>query len=251
MTFPRSRTALVAGSLLVLLGVSVANAQAPPSSPLGGGPPGGGRPGGLGFIIADSPEGCAQTWISIDRDGDGSVSRRDALLTVQSEFEGIGKNENGALTEETFAACEGNPVFAGALPPPGPGEVASPIEPWADEGAFAAADTSGDGAVTEEEAITAERARFVAAETELPEGDFARGSGRRFLLYDSDGDRVLTAAEWAARAEADIGHRFGRFDFDHSGEVDLDEWVLEARKVLVSSTLPDGSIDMWRFYYGF
>lgn len=249
MALPRARLVIVAG-LLALMG-GAASAQAPISRPFGDGGPPGGRPGGLGFIVADSPEGCAQAWISIDRDGDGSISRRDALLTIQSEFANLPKNANNNLTEESWAGCEGNAVFSGELPPTRTPQAGPGLEPWADDAAFAAADANGDGSLTVEEAVAGERARFAAAETSLPEDDFARASGRRFLLYDADGDRVLTAAEWADRANADIAHRFARFDFDRSGEVDLDEWVLEARKVLVSAANEDGSIDMWRFYYGF
>ena len=250
MALPRSGSLVIAALFFVLGGVS-AIAQLPGAGLPGAGPPGAGRPGGLGFIIADGPEGCAHAWISIDRDGDGAISRRDALLTIQSEFANLQKNESDRLTEETWAGCEGNPVFSGALPPTRTPVAGPPVEPWANDAAFAAADDNGDGSVTIEEAIAAERAFYAAAETSLPQDDFARASGRRFLLYDADGDQVLTTAEWTGRREADIAHRFARFDFDHNGEVDLDEWVLEARKVLVSSSREDGSVDMWRFYYGF
>jgi hypothetical protein len=218
--------------------------------PLGGGPPSG-RPGGLGFIVADSAEGCAQAWIAIDRDGDGSISRRDALLTIQSEFANLSKDENGAITAETWAACEGNPVFAGVLPPTRTPPTGEPIDPWANDADFAASDANGDGSLSKEEAIAAEQGRYVASETSRPEDDVARASGRRFLMYDRDSDGALSQAEWAARGDADIGFRFARFDFDDSGSVDLDEWVLEARKVLLQAGNEDGSIDMWRFYYGF
>jgi hypothetical protein len=252
MGFPRSRILFAVGLFALLDGA--ANAQAPGSSPLGGGPPGGGppgRPGGLGFIVADSPEGCAQAWISIDRDGDGSISRRDALLTIQSEFANLSKDARGEITAETWVACEGNPVFAGALPPTRTPPTGEPIDPWTNDADFAASDANGDGLVTKDEAIAAEKARYLASETSRPEDDVARASGRRFLMYDRDSDGALSQAEWAARGEADVGFRFARFDFDKSGGVDLDEWVLEARKVLLVSASEDGSIDLWRFYYGF
>ncbi len=240
------------GGVLFMLGGAAAQAQGIGTpGPLGGSPPGGGRPGGLGFIVADEAQGCASAWISIDRDGNGSISRRDALLTIQSEYANLSRDESHNITAETWVACEGNPVFAGVLPPTRTLPTGSPIDPWSNDADFAASDSNGDGLVSRDEAIVAEKARYVASETSLPEDDIARASARRFLMYDRDSDGSLSQTEWAERATATVDFRFDRFDYDHSGSVDLEEFVLEARKVLLVSSAPDGSIDMWRFYYGF
>lgn len=222
-------------ALLLAFGATVGGAQMPSG----------------GFIVRDGPEGCSPAWIALDRDEDGSISRRDVLLTIQSEFGNIPTDALNAVTPETWSSCEGNPIFAGVLPPTRTPPTGVPLDPWAADADFAVSDANGDGMVSRDEAIAAETARYDAAGTSWPEWDIARSSGRRFLMYDRDSDGQLSAEEWAGRASATIDFRFERFDFDHSGTIDLEEWTQEARKVMLISANPDGSIDMWRFYYNF
>jgi hypothetical protein len=174
------------------------------------------------------------------------------ILATDSEFANLDADPNGRLTRAEWTACDANPVFSGSFPPlvflP---DNAGAAEPWTDDAAFDDADADDDGEVTREEATAAQRARYEGLATEVSATDVARSGGRKFLLYDQNGDGTLTASEWSGRASADVGSRFRRFDLDGDNEIHIDEWRGVVRATLLESDLPDGSIDIWPFYFWF
>lgn len=202
-------------------------------------------------MLNDPSGGCRQAWIHIDTNGDGTVAGREARATLDAEFAIFDRDNNGAVTRAEWVDCPDDSMFGGALPPAREGIPQAPAftEVEAD---FAKGDADRDGNLTREEAIEAARAVFARLAKGTNEVDVARAYGRRFLVIDTDGNGSIGTAEWAARDQAALAARFGRFDANKDGSISLPEWRNVVKVVIPAATPTDeDAVDVWELYFRF
>lgn len=142
-----------------------------------------------------------------DADGNGAVTKAEALAAADARFAKMDANADGMLNEADKAA-----------------KVAK---------RFAAMDADKNGALTEAEFVAAHEARADKREDRRekrkgrggPEGKMGRHGGRHgggmkmMARADTNGDKAISQAEFRAAAEA----RFAKADANNDGTISADE----------------------------
>ena len=142
-----------------------------------------------------------------DADGNGAVTKAEAMAAADARFAKMDANNDGTLNEADKAAM-----------------IAS---------RFAAMDADKNGSLSQAEFIAAHEARADKRENRRetrmerggPEGKMGRHGGRHgggmkmLVRADTEGDKAVSKAEFRAAAEA----RFGKADTNNDGTISADE----------------------------
>ena len=146
--------------------------------------------------------------MKIDADGNGAVSKSEAMIGADARFTKMDVNNDGTLNQADRAAKV--------------------------KERFAAMDADNNGAVSEPEFVAAHEARMAKREDRREMrgerkglghkdhrmGDRGKGGGMKMLaIADTNGDKSVTEAEFRAAAEA----RFAKSDANHDGSISADE----------------------------
>ena len=146
--------------------------------------------------------------MQIDADGNGAVSKTEAMVGADARFTKMDVNNDGTLNQADRAAKV--------------------------KEHFATMDADKNGAVSEPEFVAAHEARIakhedrreMRSERKGPGhkahrmGGRGKGGGMRMLaMADTNGDKSVTQAEFRAAAEA----RFAKFDANNDGSISADE----------------------------
>ena len=147
--------------------------------------------------------------MKIDADGNGAVSKTEAMVGADARFTKMDVNNDGTLNQADRAAKV--------------------------KEHFAAMDADKNGAVSEPEFVAAHEARMAKREDRREMrgerkgpgghkdhrmGDRGKGGGMRMLaMADTNGDKSVTQAEFRAAAEA----RFAKSDANNDGSISADE----------------------------
>ncbi len=138
-----------------------------------------------------------------DADGNGVITKQEAMQAAEARFAKMDANADGLLNKDDREARS--------------------------KQRFAKMDANGDGSVTEEEFMAAREARQAKRAERRAKGEGKRRGGKMgkrgrkmaMLLKkaDSNQDGALSKSEFLAHAEA----RFARADADNNGEVTKEE----------------------------
>lgn len=128
-----------------------------------------------------------------DADGDGVVTRDEAMAQADARFDRMDANKDGKLTADEMRPRRPMGEPGATPPPPADGGASSPLPPpgagGRGERMFARLDTNGDGAIDREE--------------------FRAQAAQRFDRVDTNKDGKIDAAERQAARDA-MGQMRGR-----------------------------------------
>ncbi|MFD0860204.1 hypothetical protein [Roseovarius aquimarinus] len=179
---------------------------------------------------------CDGALMEADKNADGKMSGDEIDALANARFEQIDGNDDGSINREEFVSCmmgerKAEQEKAAAGETDGTYEVGK----WSDLSDSDKMSAAEYGEVAEkawsegDEKMKNATARMDGSETESAEG-FANAATQRFKSHDTNGDGVITQAEYerpATEAEFDekaLERQFDEKDADNSGAISPQEY---------------------------
>jgi Ca2+-binding EF-hand superfamily protein len=211
---------------------------------------------------AISDQACSQSWVKVDADENGTISKAEAEKAADTEFSRIDVNGDGSVSVTEWKDCGDRTAYPGvpdalddfpsqasasesgegmtespasdqaqadleADVPETTGSISKDATSWRHD--FDAADTDQSGYLTPDEAAKSEQRMHLDAASASDEADLRAGSDV-FATLDSDGDGKLSTQEWSSGSKAEVGQnrgveaRYDTMDADGDGDVSRSEF---------------------------